>query len=55
MVTVTAQSNRKIDIYVNGEYRASTTWCKTVREAVDRYTQAYPMVTGNITGRFSNG
>jgi hypothetical protein len=28
---------RRIEIYVNGEYKGTTTWSKTCKEAIDRY------------------
>lgn len=34
----------KIDLYVNGIYRASTTWAKTCKEAVARYEEANPQL-----------
>lgn len=47
------RDHRKIDIYVDGNYKASTTWAKTCKQAIERYINAYPDVTGNITARFS--
>jgi hypothetical protein len=32
--------NRKIDIFVNGEYKASTTWSKSCKEAKDKYLRS---------------
>jgi hypothetical protein len=32
----------KIDIYYDGEYVATTTWSRTVREAEERFVEAYP-------------
>lgn len=31
---------RKINIYVNGVYKASTTWARTCREAAERYSDS---------------
>jgi hypothetical protein len=46
-------NNPKIDIYVNGNYRASTTWAKTCTQAVERFKNAYPDEEGKVTARFA--
>ncbi len=28
---------RKIDIFINGKYEASTTWSKTCKEAIEKF------------------
>lgn len=33
---------RKIDIYVDGEYKVSTTWASSCKEAKEKYIEAYP-------------
>jgi hypothetical protein len=33
---------RKIDLIVGGEYRCSTTWAKTLKEAVEKWREANP-------------
>lgn len=43
----------KIDIYVNGEYRVSTTWSATCREARKRFTQTYNIPLDKVVARFS--
>ena len=35
---------RKIDIIVGGQYCCSTTWAKSLREAVEKFQQANPEV-----------
>jgi hypothetical protein len=45
----------KIDIYVDGNYRTSTTWSRTCREAVAVFKQINPVVASratSITARF---
>lgn len=37
-------NNRKIEIYVNGEYVATTTWSRTCKDAKDAYLAAHPEV-----------
>lgn len=32
----------KIDIYVDGVYKRSTTWSKTCRGAIEKYKAAHP-------------
>lgn len=39
----------KIDIYVDGNYRCSTTWSRTCREAVENFKQINPVVTSRAT------
>lgn len=41
----------KIEIFVNGEYKATTTWAKTVEEALTRYKEAHPEVKGTLKGK----
>lgn len=36
---------RKIDIYVDGIYKCSTTWSKTRKDAIDRYYDRHPELT----------
>lgn len=35
-------NNPKIDIYVDGVYRSTTTWARTCRIAKERFLNAYP-------------
>lgn len=39
----------KIDVFVNGEYAYSTTWCRTCEEAVQRFSE--PWKLGKVTAR----
>lgn len=55
MIVGMKTDNRKIDIYVDGIYKCSTTWAATCKTAIERYKNAYPDVTGKVTARFSNG
>jgi hypothetical protein len=41
----------KIEIFVNGVYKATTTWAKTVEEALTRYKEANPEVKGTLKGK----
>ena len=34
----------KIDLYVNGIYRASTTWSKTITEAITKFRETNPQL-----------
>lgn len=38
----TATNNRKIEIYVAGQYVATTTWSRTCKGAIDAYRAAHP-------------
>jgi hypothetical protein len=38
----------KINIFVNGNYKASTTWARTCREAVTEYENS---LRGSLAGR----
>ena len=38
----------KIDISVDGEYVATTTWARTCREAVERFNEAHPQLNHEI-------
>ena len=46
----------KIDVYVNRSYRGSTTWCKTCKEAVERYiAKGYAMpARAKVTAFFAH-
>ena len=43
---------QKIDIFIDGEYRASTTWSKTCKEAKARYIAALGVDAGKVTAFF---
>ncbi len=38
----------KIDIFVNGEYAASTSWARTCREAIERFDANHPQLNHEI-------
>jgi hypothetical protein len=47
---------RKIDVYVDGNYMASTTWAASLSEAVEVYKQTNPVITSratSITAKYS--
>lgn len=46
---------KKIDLYLNGIYQASTTWSKSCKEALERYKQANgcDFSYGKLTARFA--
>ena len=45
---------RKIDIYFMGNYQASTTWAKTLKEAVEHYKAKSGLAgSSNVTAKFS--
>jgi hypothetical protein len=46
------RNNPKIDIYVDGVYKKTTTWVRTCREAKERFLNAYPDTVGKVTVRF---
>ena len=46
-----SEKNPKIDIYEDGQYRCSTNWAKTCREAVEKYLRRVPATTGKVTAR----
>lgn len=46
----------KIEIFVDGEYKATTTWSKTCKEAIEKYKETHPeakdkKVTANFDPR----
>jgi hypothetical protein len=41
----------KIEIFVNGVYKATTTWARTVEEALTRYKEANPGLKGTLRGQ----
>ena len=45
----------KIDVFVNGDYAYSTTWCRTCKEAVQRFGVPFSgepwQLTGKVTAR----
>ena len=43
----------KIDIYVDGTYDGSTTWCKTCKEAVQRYRDKFGEYESKVKANFS--
>lgn len=45
--------DRKIDIFVDGKYEATTTQSKTCKEAVDRYVEKYKP-EGKVSASFQN-
>jgi len=42
----------KIDLFLDGDYVATTTWAPTCREAVQRYLERYPGTRGKVTASF---
>ena len=44
----------KIDIYVNGNYRVSTTWSKTCKAAIASYMAKSSNEGEKITARFNH-
>ena len=46
---------KKIDIYVEGVYKCSTTWSRTCADAIDRYYDRHPELTVNnkVTAHFA--
>ena len=46
---------KKIDIYVDGVYKCSTTWSKTCTDAIDRYYDRHPELTvhSKVVAHFS--
>lgn len=42
--TMATTNNRKIEIFVNGEYVATTTWSRTLKGAKDAYLASHPEV-----------
>lgn len=50
--TTDRTDNPKIDIYVDGVYKKTTTWARTCRVAKERYLNAYPDTEGKVTARF---
>lgn len=47
-----ATQTRKIEIYVDGKYVATTTWSRTCKGAVAAYKAAHPDVRGKIVANF---
>ena len=44
----------KIDIYVNGQYACSTTWAKTLKEAIQKYMNTKGFIPRNkIKAKYS--
>ena len=43
---------KKIDIYLNGKYKCSTTWSKTCREAIRGYIEKHNP-QGKVTAFFA--
>ena len=39
----------KREIYVNGEYAATTTWARTNAEAIERFERAHPQLNHEIS------
>lgn len=49
-----SDKNKKIDIYIDGEYAASTKWSKTTKEAIAKYKEYNPIVkTRKITAQLA--
>lgn len=45
---------KKIYIYVNGNFRATTTWSKTCKEAIKRWHDTYGYVSNEkVTANFA--
>lgn len=47
---------RKIDIFINGRYEASTTWARTCKEAVEMFRKSHGNYLNSIdklTAKFS--
>lgn len=42
----------KIDVYVDGNYVWSTTWCKTCKEAIERAKVQVDRPEAKVTARF---
>jgi hypothetical protein len=42
--------NPKIDIYRNGQYACSTTWSRTVRDALRRYAEKFSVPLNELRG-----
>lgn len=38
----------KIDVFVNGKYRCTTSWASTLREAKEKYLEANPEVVPEV-------
>lgn len=36
----------KIELYYDGEYKGTTTWARTCREAKEKFIQAHPRIGG---------
>jgi len=49
-------NNRKIEIFVNGKYAATTTWSRTCKGAKDAYLTAHPEVKrASVSASFKPG
>lgn len=42
----------KIEIFVGGEYRGTTTWAKNLREAIQHYAEANKMSPNEIRAEY---
>lgn len=47
----TKTNNRKIEIFVNGEYVATSTWSRTCKGAIEAYKAAHPTAK-KVTANF---